>query len=51
MDFWVDMALAVMFSVLKQVIKNPDKKAAMKAAFLKLRNTINIAYDDDPEFQ
>ncbi len=49
-DFWVDMALSVLFSVLKQVVKNPAKKAELKKAMLKLRDTINIAYGGDPDF-
>ncbi|MGH9492607.1 MAG: hypothetical protein ACRD2K_03820 [Terriglobales bacterium] len=50
-DFWVDMALAIVFSVLKQVVKNPGRKEALKKAFLKLRNTINAAYAGDSDFE
>lgn len=50
MDYWLDMALAVMFSTLKQVIKNPVKKAELKKAMLKLRDNINIAYAGDVDF-
>lgn len=49
-SFWVDMALSVIFSVLKQVIKNPGKKTDLKAAMLKLRNTINTVWAGDPDF-
>jgi hypothetical protein len=51
MDFYVSMALAVIFQVLKTVIKNPKSKADMKSACLKLRNSINAAYADDPDFE
>jgi len=50
-DFWVDMALAIVFSVLKQVVKNPERKAALKRALLKLRNTIDAAYAGDADFE
>jgi hypothetical protein len=50
-DFWVGMALSVIFSVLKQSVKNPASKAAMKAAFLKLYTQIKALYADDPDFQ
>jgi hypothetical protein len=40
------MAIAVVLSV----IKNPDKKAKLKKALLKVRNQINFAYKNDPEF-
>lgn len=50
MDYFVDMGLAILFSVLKNVVKNPSKKDEMKKAFLKLRNNINIAYAGDPDF-
>ena len=49
-DYWVDMALAVMFSVLKGSIKNAESKAKMKKAFLKLFNQIKIVYAGDPDF-
>ncbi len=49
-DYLVPMALAILFEVLKNVIKNPKSKAQMKAACLKLRNAINAAYNGDPDF-
>ncbi len=51
MDFYVSMALAIIFQVLKEVISNPKSKAQMKSACLKLRNTIEVAYADDPDFE
>ena len=49
-DFWVELGLSVVFSALKQAVKKPDKKAALKRAMLKLRNTINAAYAGDADF-
>lgn len=50
-DWWVDMALGIVFGVVKQVVKNPERKEALKRALLKLRNAINGAYAGDPEFE
>lgn len=50
-NFWIDMALSVIFSVLKQIIKNGESKEDMRAACLKLYNTIKIAYSGDPDFE
>ena len=49
MDFWLNMALAVLFSTLKEVVKNPDKKAALQRALVKLRNQLSIAYPPDED--
>jgi len=43
-DFLINMALAVIFGVLKEVIKNPKKKAALRSAMEKLRDVLNAAY-------
>jgi ABC-type uncharacterized transport system permease subunit len=50
-DYLISMALAILFSVLKQSVKNAQSKANMKAAFLKLFNAIKALYADDPDFQ
>jgi len=50
-DFWVDMALAVLFSFLKQSVKNPASKATMKKAFLKLFMAIKATYAGDSDFE
>jgi len=49
-DFYLDLALSVLFSTLKTVIKNEERKAALKKAMLKLRNAIDVAYGDDDDF-
>ncbi len=46
-DFWVEMALSVLFGVLKDVVKNPSKKADLSRAMLKLRGAIDVAYGDE----
>ena len=51
MDFWFDMATAVILSTIKQVVKNPQKKEDVKKAMLKIRNAINVVYGSDPDFQ
>lgn len=51
MDDLIDLALAVVFSVLKKSVKNTQKKAELKKAMLKLRNVINTTYFGDPDFQ
>ena len=43
-DFYVDMALSVVFAVLKQVVKNPKKKEVLRKAMEKLRDALNAAY-------
>lgn len=48
--FWVEMALAILFSVLKQVVKNPASKESLKRAMLKLYSSIKLAYAGDPDF-
>lgn len=46
MDFWVDIA----FAVLLRAVKNAVARATMRAAFIKLVNAIASAYSNDPEF-
>ncbi len=48
-DWLVDLALAVLFSVLKQVVKNPEKKKSLARAMIKLRRQLEIAYPPDQD--
>lgn len=48
-DFWVDMAFSIVFSVLRQVVKNPEKKKALARAFIKLRNAVTLAYPPEQD--
>lgn len=51
MDTWISIGIAVVLQAVKDSIKNPKKKAALKAALLKVRNQINLLYAGDPDFQ
>lgn len=44
MDYFFDMALAVLFSTLKSVVKNAGKKAALAKGLTKLRDALIAAY-------
>lgn len=46
MDLLIPMAVSVIISS----VKNPAKKAELKKAMLKVRNTINQVYANDPDF-
>ena len=49
-DYFVDMALGIIFSALKVLVKNPKRKGQLKKAFLKLRDAINTAFAGDSDF-
>lgn len=49
-EFWEDFAFSTVFTVIRGVIKNKKKKAEAKRLMLKLRDLINVAYGDDPDF-
>jgi hypothetical protein len=44
MDYFFDMALSVLFSTLKSVVKNQAKKAALAKGLMKLRDALIAAY-------
>ena len=46
-----DLGLSFIFSALRVITRNPKKKAELKRVFLKIRNAINDAYADDPDFE
>lgn len=46
-DFLISMAISVILTTLKEAIKNPEKKAALKRAMLKIRDNINVVYPED----
>lgn len=39
-----ELIISMAISVILATIKNPDKKAKLKAALLKVRNEINLLY-------
>lgn len=50
MNFFLGMAISVLLSTLKEIVKNKEKKAEMKKAMLKVSRAINTVYGDDPDF-
>lgn len=49
-EFLLQMGITTVLTALKQSFKNPAKKEQLKRAFLKIRNSINALYADDPDF-
>lgn len=49
-DWQVDLGLSFLFTFLKNSVKNEKSKARFKRAFLKLRDSINLAYAGDEDF-
>lgn len=45
-EIYISLAVSVILST----IKNPAKKASLKAALLKVFKTIRATYADDPDF-
>ena len=50
-DFLLNMGITTVLTAIKQSVKNPEKKATLKKAMLKIRNSINALYADDPDFE
>lgn len=51
MSWLLPLATTVLFSVLENAVKNPKTKASIKDKMLVIRNTINLLYAGDPDFQ
>lgn len=49
-NIWEDMVINFFFSILRGVVKNPQKKEDLKRVMLKIRNVINMTYADDDDF-
>ncbi len=49
-EYLIQMAITVLLSVLKESVKNEQKKADLKKAMLKIRNAINTLYAGDEDF-
>jgi hypothetical protein len=45
-DFWQDLAFSVMFTLLRGLVKNPQKKEEMRKVFYKLDTLIHAAYPE-----
>lgn len=49
-DYLVQMSITIILSMVKESFKNPAKKADLKKALAKVRDSINLLYADDPAF-
>ena len=49
MDYLLSMAIALILQAIKESIKNPARKAALKKALLKVRDQINLLYLGEEE--
>lgn len=50
MDIWLNFGISTFFTILDQVIKKPEARATYKRVMLKIRDKINAAYLNDPDF-
>lgn len=46
-----DLGISVIFTALREAVKNPDKKAKLKKVMLKIKTQIEIVFSDDPDFK
>ena len=46
MDYFFNMAIAVVLAAIKGAIKNPEKAEEVKRALLKVRNAIDLLYGE-----
>jgi len=49
MDFWTNLAITVILSSIKQAVRNPESKAALKRALYKVRDAIDALYATDEQ--
>jgi hypothetical protein len=50
-DYLISLALSVMFTLIKSVVKNQQSRIEMRKALLKLFISIRAAYPNDPDFE
>lgn len=50
-SFWLQIGISVVLNALKDSIKNPVKKAALKPAMIKIASTILAIWNDEPNFE
>lgn len=50
-SFWLQVGISVVLNALKDSIKNPVKKAALKPVMIKIASTIMAVWNDDPGFE
>jgi len=49
-DLFLNLGITTILTAIKSSVKNEKKKAQLKAAMLKVRNSINALYATDPDF-
>jgi hypothetical protein len=47
MSIWENLAISVVLTAIKEAVKNPEKKEALKKALLKIKNAIEILYPEE----
>ena len=47
---WLNLAIRVVITALKEALKNPVKKQQLKKVMLELYMSIKAVYSDDPDF-
>jgi UDP-N-acetyl-D-mannosaminuronic acid transferase (WecB/TagA/CpsF family) len=50
MDWLFDLGISAVLSALKQAVKNPERKAAIRRAMLKVYTQIGIVFAADSDF-
>lgn len=50
-DYLENLGISFVLTALAGAIKNPDKKASLRRAMLKIATAIQAIYGDDPAFQ
>ncbi len=51
MDYFFDVAVAIILSTIKAAFKNPSSAEKLKKVLLKIRNQITLLYANDEEFR
>lgn len=46
MDYFLNMAIAIVLATIKEAFRNPQKAEAIKKAMLKIRANIDLLYGD-----
>lgn len=49
-DFFLDIGISAVLTVLKQSVKNAERKAELKRVMLKIYNQIGLVYGGEDEF-
>jgi hypothetical protein len=47
MSIWENLAISVVLTAIKEAVKNPEKKEALKRALLKIKNGIELLYPEE----